>query len=497
VSGPHPNPPPVTGYRIHTSSLRVLEKADSLSAIVFGWGGWDGGDRIWAGAVWRPSPGKRGARLHAALVAGPGSCIRRLGGTREMQFTRFLRNGAVTALAMSRHAGALTAQRAAGRDVVAIQDTSELVLGGRRAQSAGYGVVGRGGALSGLLLHPVLAVEAGSGALLGLVSMQVWNRAPGVVTPRRERMTAAKESQRWLDGAQQAGEILAQAASITVVSDRESDFYELFAERPANVQLIVRACQNRRIELPAQEPGDRLLFSFIERQSEEGRFVVTIPAAPGRKARNAELAVRCAPVILRKPLNGADPALPATVAVTLVDVRETSAPPDGSEPVHWRLLTTHAVTTLAQARRVIDLYRLRWIIEEFFRTLKTAGFDIEAADIGAPQAMINFVAAATIAAVTVKQLVQARDGNTDQRLTDAFDPDDQPILEAVAAKLAGKTARQRNPHPNGSLAFAAWVIARLGGWTGYYGKPGPQVMRRGLHDFRAIKYGAALELHNV
>lgn len=414
-----------------------------------------------------------------------------------MQFTRFLRNRAVTAAAVSEHAGALTAQRVAGREVVAIQDTSELVLGGRRARAAGYGVVGKGGAVSGLLLHPVLAVEAGTGALLGLVSMQVWNRADGEVTPRRKRATAAKESQRWLDGAQQAGKVLASAASITMVSDRESDFYELFARRPANVQLIVRACQNRRIESPAQEPGDGLLFSSIDRLPEQGRFVVTIPAAPGRKARTAELAVRYAPVALRRPLHGADPALPATVAVTLVDVRETSTPPDGSERVHWRLLTTHTVATPGQARRVIDLYRLRWIIEEFFRTLKTAGFDIEAADIGEPPAMINFVAAATIAAVTVKQIVQARDGNTDQRLTDAFDPDDQTILEAVSAKLAGNTERQRNPHPKGSLAFAAWVIARLGGWTGYYGKPGPKVIRRGLQDFRAIKYGTTLGLHDV
>ena len=458
-------------------------------------GGGDGfGLRAWA--VWRPSPGKRGARLHAALVARPGSCIRRLGGTRarEMQFTRFLRNGAVTAAEMARHAGALTAQRVAGREVVAIQDTSELVLGGRRAQAAGYGVVGKGGATRGLVLHPTLAVEAGSGALLGLVSLQVWNRTSGELAPRRERATADKESQRWLDGAAQAGEVLAQAASITVVSDRESDFYELFAQRPANVQLIVRACQNRRI---AHEAGGGLLFSFIDGLPAQGQFVATIPAAPGRKARSATLALRFAPVSLRKPRHGADPALPETVAVTVVDVRETSTPPEGSEPIHWRLLTTHAVATLGPARRVLELYRSRWIIEEFFRTLKTAGFDIEAADIGEVQAMINFAAAATIAAVTVKQLVQARDGDTDQRLSDAFDPDDQPVLEAVSATLEGKTERQRNPHPKGSLAFAAWVIARLGGWTGYYGKPGPKVMRRGLQDFRAIKYGANLRLHDV
>ena len=436
--------------------------------------------------------------MHAALVARPGSCIRRLGGTRarEMQFTRFLRNDAVTATEMARHAGERTAQRVAGREVVAIQDTSELMLGGPRVR-AGFGPVGRGGASRGLLLHPVLAVEAGTGALLGLVSMQVWNREAGKATPRRQRQTAEKESQRWIDGARQAGEVLVQASRITVVSDRESDFYELLAQRPAKVELIVRAGQNRRIEPPAQTPEEKLLFSFAEALPEQGRFTVTIPAAPGRKARTADLAVRYAPVTLLRPRHGADPALPATVAVTLVDVRETSKPADDSEAIHWRLLTTYAVTKLAEARRIIDLYRLRWIIEEFFRTLKTAGFDIEAADIGEPRAMINFVAAATIAAVTVKQLVQARDGTTDQLLTDAFEPADQPIIEAVSIKLAGHTARQRNPHPKGSLAFAAWVMARLGGWTGYYGKPGPQVMRRGLQDFQAIKYGATLGLRDV
>jgi hypothetical protein len=184
------------------------------------------------------------------------------------------------------------------------------------------------------------------------------------------------------------------------------------------------------------------------------------------------------------------------VTLTLVDVRETSQPVD-SEPVHWRLLTTHTVTNLGEARRIVDFYRMRWTIEEFFRTLKTAGFNIEDADIGDPKPMTNFVAAATIAAVTVMQLVRARDGTTNQSLTDAFDPMDQPILEAVSRQLEGKTARQKNPHPKGTLAFAAWVIARLGGWTGYYGKPGPQVMRRGLEDFQAIKYGTTLRLQNV
>jgi hypothetical protein len=435
--------------------------------------------------------------LHEALVARPCPCVRRLAGTRarEIQFTRFLRNGSVTATEMAVHAAERTAERVAGRDVVVIQDTSELALGGRRAKASGYGPVGKGGALRGLLLHAVLAVDAGTGGVLGLVDAKVWNRKGGKVTDRRSRKTSNKESQRWLDGTMRAGEVLAAAAQITGVSDRESDIYEHFARRPSNVNLIVRACQNRTIETDDADQV-KLLFSHVDNLPEQGRFEVKIPAAPGRKARTTELAVRFSRVVLCKPLHGAAPDLPATIALTMVDVRETSMPEDG-KPIHWRLLTTHAVTNLGEARKIVDLYRMRWAIEEFFHTLKTAGFDIEAADIGDPQVMIKFVAAATVAAVTVMQLVKARDGTTGQSLADAFDPADQPILEAVSTQLEGKTERQKNPHPKGSLAFAGWVFGRLGGWTGYYGKPGPRVMRQGLDDFQRIKYGATLRLQNV
>lgn len=130
--------------------------------------GGDSSHGIWAGAVWRPAPGKRGAAFHAALVERPGCRIRRLAGRRsqEMRFRRLLHNPAVTADEMVRHACDGTAARVAGRDIVVAQDTSELALGGRRARASGYGPVGKGGALGGLLLHAAVALEIGTGALL-------------------------------------------------------------------------------------------------------------------------------------------------------------------------------------------------------------------------------------------------------------------------------------------------------------------------------------------
>jgi hypothetical protein len=206
------------------------------------------------------------------------------------------------------------------------------------------------------------------------------------------------------------------------------------------LHLIVRASQNRHIKTP--DGGAGSLFPFADSLPEQGRFIEAIPAAPGRKARLAELSIRFSAVEVCKPRHGAR-GLPGSIVITLVDVRETSRP-DDSEPIHWRPLTTHTVTNLEEARKVIDFYRLRWRIEEYFRTLKTAGFNIEEANISDPRAMTNFVAAVEIAGVTVMQLVQARDA-TAQSIADAFDPADQPLFEALAAKLEGKTARQKNP----------------------------------------------------
>ena len=159
-------------------------------------------------------------------------------------------------------------------------------------------------------------------------------------------------------------------------------------------------------------------------------------------------------------------------------------------PIHWLLLTSHEVNEAARAIEIVDLYKSRWWIEQLFRTLKSAGFRIEDSELGDPQAFINFAGLATIAAVTVMQLVKARDGGSGQMIADCFEADDKPLLQALSKRLEGKTARQKNPHPPDDLAFASWVIARLGGWTGYYGKPGPEVMRHGLDRFHAIKLGA-------
>ena len=106
---------------------------------------------------------------------------------------------------------------------------------------------------------------------------------------------------------------------------------------------------------------------------------------------------------------------------------------------------------------------------------------------------IKLAVAALIAAVRIMQFVMARDGSTGQSLTDATDPADRAMLQAFNAKLEGRTALLKNPHHADSLAWLAWIVARLGGWSGYtskgYKPPSPKTISRGLAKLDAMTHG--------
>ena len=414
--------------------------------------------------------------LHDRLVRhGPrGISVRRLGGNRagEVRIGRFLRNVKVTVEKIVEQASSGTASRVAGLDILAIQDTTSF-----RDDGLGNSLVG----------HATIAVEAEQGALLGLVDARIIERHGGGGKGAKGRALCDKQSRRWLDGLRASGRLAAAgAARVTALCDREGDIYEMFADRPEGVEVLIRSAQNRAVP-----EGAGKLFSSLAGGPEK-EHMIDLPARPGQRKREARIGVRFGAVTLRRPKNRpVAPGLPAHQPVFLVEAREIDPPP-GVTPAHWRLLTSHRVESFEQARWITQLYRLRWVIEQLFRTIKSKGFDIERVSMETAP-FTTLCAMTLVAGVSCMQMVQDRDGAAGRPLQDVFGVEDRPALEAVSASLEGKTEKQKNPHPKGSLAFAAWVCARLGGWTGYYGKPGPVVMLHGLYQFRAIQRGYQLK----
>jgi hypothetical protein len=423
--------------------------------------------------------------LERMVVRGT-TCLRRLGGGRrpdEVRFGRFLSNEKVTVEHLIAGWGRPTAAAVAGRHVLAIQDTTDLNFTTSAERRRGLGEIGKGVG-RGLLLHAMLALDSDSRACLGLVAGKIWTRQGRVSVPHAKRPLEAKESKRWVSTAEAAEMILSAAAMVTMVGDQENDIYAYWARpRTANVHRLARAYVNRALV------GGGSLHLAAACWPIAGTRSLELKERPDRPARRADLSLRFGPITLTRP-RGSPRDLPKSITLTLVEVVE-SRPPEGAEPVHWRLLTTHAVEDAAMAWQVVDWYAARWTIEQLWRLLKKQGLRLEDSQIESADRLLKLTAIAVRAAAVTLQLTQARDGNSAEPASIAFETSEVQALEALNETLQGKTEKQKNPHPKHSLAWASWIIARLGGWDGYPSSkpPGPITFKHGLDDFRAIAKG--------
>jgi hypothetical protein len=422
-------------------------------------------------------------------VATAGTLVlRKLGETRagEKAVHRFLSSRYVSVDRIVETLAARTAAQCVGRRILAIQDTSEINFSGRDKKRRGFGP-GGDGTTPGFFIHPVIALDIASEAVVGLVDAEIWTRSGARVASRRNRTIEDKESMRWLLGCEAAAGVLSKATNVTMVADRESDIYELFVRKPERLDLIVRAAQNRCLS------DETMLFAALaDAEVLQTSIVKVAPRGPGDKGREAAVELRAGRVSLARPQNLKRSEARDAVELTLVEAREINAPV-GKTPLSWHLLTTHSVTSAADAEEMVQLYRLRWRIEQVFRALKSDGLALDDSQVIEAERMFNLAAIGLAGAIRTIQLVDARDGSP-RPISDVIDPAFMPALERLSKSREGNTLRQKNPHPPDSLAFVAWIAARLGGWNCYYKPPGPKTMRDGWNHLAAILEGYLLAI---
>lgn len=422
----------------------------------------------------------RGVHLFERIVSTGSLVLRTVGETRagEVAAQRWLSSPRVSVEGILEAASVRTVRACEGRRVLVAQDTSEINFA-RWAGRRGLGPGGNG-KTPGFFVHPLVAVDVESEAVLGLVGAQIWTRGAQRAGSRHAREVEAKESGRWLAGAACAAERLEGAAQVVVACDQEGDLWAHFARRPSGAELLVRARHDRQL-------GDGgSLFAAPSTWPELARWPITIAARKiGEKPRQAMIAVRAGAVLIRRPASSSQG--PSQLLLSFVEAREIDPPP-GCEAVLWRLLTSLAVEDAAQALEVVRLYRLRWRIEEVFRTLKRDGLKLEESQVQQVEHLFRLAALALAAATRILQLVDARDGGS-RPMSDVLDQDLEAPVAVIGKTREGATERQRNPHPQGSLAWLSWIVARYGGWNAYYKPPGPKTMAQGWERFSAVLTG--------
>lgn len=423
------------------------------------------------------------------------------GRSEEVQLSRFVNNPKVSAKGLVDHSCEQLTVDVKDKSLLVVSDSSTLSFSSNaRREELGY--VGHKGNKSGFSVHPAIVLDAEHGACYGLGGISI-HKAPFVRTAeqrseqeqkRRDKWKIPfkeKERYKWFDAAQQAVSNYPQAARYTLIGDRESDIYALMGLTLNRGWDFVYRSQFNRV-VTSQQGETTKLYELIQGWPVSHTYQLDLPKTKKRSAHQAAIALKYGPVYIPRPEFSKDPELEDQLKVWVIQAHEQKQSVVGDEsPIHWILLSSHPVESISQALQVIKWYLWRWTIEQLFRTLKSKGLNVEKAEVESFHGLVNLATLALITATQVMQLVQTRDGQTLQKIGDAFSVPEIRCLQALNTKLQGNTQKQKNPHPPDTLAFAAWIIARLGGWKGYSKDrpPGPITFINGLTRFYGILEG--------
>jgi hypothetical protein len=310
---------------------------------------------------------KTGALLFKRICAMFSTCIKKLAGERklEVSFGRFLQHDNVTINELS----SVLAEKANSnckdrKHVLSIQDTVENTYSTQSHKKSQFGS-GSNPPVKSFFGHPSVLVDAFTKDILGIASIKVWTREDEELLPFYLRPIDEKESIHWIEAAENTNNNITHDAIITHITDREGDIYEFFSRIPDERNYAIIRSNHDRLLLDGE-----FLSEHMTRVSVAEKYEIDLPAITGVRAeRVAKVSIKFKKV----DLSIDRPASKNTkehIELTCIEIAEIGNLPPGIKPVFWRLLTTHDITNVKEAKQIALWYTWRWIIEQIFRTMK-------------------------------------------------------------------------------------------------------------------------------
>lgn len=410
---------------------------------------------------------------------------------------RFLDNKAVRPFKVLAPHFAQTAERAAAHEtVLVLHDTTEIQYSGDR-EGTGYL---RTDEARGYLAHASLAVSAdGLRRPLGVVGLHTWARqglAPKALRQgKAKKKTGAqnsrvngRESARWAHQVEASEGVIAGKAQVIHVMDREGDAYSLLHALLSKDRRFVIRSRVDRVARSEDEAGTEKIRAIVGREDDMVEIDVPIssrgpsklPKAthPARASRIAKLRVSASRLSLAKPDYVTD--APMWLDVNVVQAREID-PPEGAPPIDWLLLSTEPVDSADEVMAIISHYRSRWVIEEFFKALKS-GCEIEQLQLESYDALVN--ALAMFVPIAWRALQMRSLARTEPNAP----------AEAVLSKTELAVLRAMGPlklSSSPTIADALLGVAMMGGYQRHKVQPGWQTLARGFDKLLLLAAGWA------
>ena len=284
----------------------------------------------------------------------------------------------------------------------------------------------------------------------------------------------------------------------TYIQDREGDIFQLLVTHTPKDHFVIRSTYNRKISHHGEICD---LYETLASSPLRDTYQLDVRGDIRKNTinRQALMELRYIEVEVQPPLKLSKRVSLSPVKVVAIEAKESpSTVPDGQQPVHWRILTTHQIKDFSDACQIVYWYSLRWHIETLFRLLKTQGFDIENIELENGEAIIKMTLFALWASLKVMALLLSSKTifpNQNQQVNELFTENEIECLKALNVKFSGNTEKLKNPYPDTALSWAFWVVARLGGWKGYNSQrpPGVITLYKGIKKLELILIGYDLK----
>ena len=392
---------------------------------------------------------------------------------------RFLRNEAVSMDGILAGHYAQTVERAAFRDLVlAVHDTTEFKFRGEETREGLGPIRGRG---QGFFGHFTLLVAPGElRHALGVIAVQTM-----IESGRRQSGAGpAGLAARWKRGASLAEERIDGRTAVVHVMDRECDSYETWSELvSAGHRFVIRNGRKRLlddgIEL-SEVLGEAKIVVTREVQLSRRRqekIPFNRKRHPAREGRVAKLGLSAQAATIPRP-KSCPKTLPERLTINFVHVQELETNGDEA-PVDWLLATTEPIKTAEEIERVVDMYRSRWVIEEYFKALKT-GCAYEKRQLESEQTLFNLLAVLVPIAWRLLLLRSLARGHAETPASEALTDTQIQVLVATSPKKLPSLLTVRD---------ALLAIAALGGHIKNNGEPGWIVLGRGFECLLMLEAG--------
>lgn len=413
---------------------------------------------------------------------------------------RFINNKRIGSKMLNESLYEQCSQNSKNLHLVCLQDTTEYNYQHHigRLQENTLGIVGNNHD-NGFFAHLMLSFDAHSCLPLGISYARLWGRDKNKKDKHQRNYhqlpIEEKESYRWIEAAEQSKERMGLSRHITFVSDRESDIYQLWSRIPdKKTDLIIRARTDRRLY---DQPIT--VNKLLEQLPSCGQYTIDLKTDK-RKNRNkgmATLDVKYSAIKIKKPgsVKGDNANDRPYVNMYVVQAKQqANTLKEGEAPICWALFTTHKIESFEQASQIIQWYSFRWQIEQFFRITKKKGIDIESSQLETGEGLMKLAIMGFAVSLKILQLSLARNGTPNDKAVKYFTPQQVIMLELLIPQLEGSTKKQQNPFEEYTLSWASWIIARLGGYSGYKSQspPGPITYKWGLDRFNNMVKGFIL-----